>query len=57
MIFLVLGATGATGRHVAELLLNEGHDIRVIVRSKKRLSECVRKHERCARGNLQSAES
>ena len=37
-MILVLGATGATGRHVAEFLLERGHSVTVIVRSKSRLS-------------------
>lgn len=34
---LVLGGTGATGRHVVSQLLEKGHNVRSIVRSKERL--------------------
>jgi len=38
---LVLGATGATGRHVVQNLLNNKIAVTAIVRSKERLLECV----------------
>jgi len=44
MTFLVVGATGATGRLLAELLLARGHHVRVIVRSRDRLPEYVQNH-------------
>jgi len=34
---LVVGATGATGKHVVQQLLNQGHPVHVIVRSKERM--------------------
>ena len=34
---LVVGATGATGRHVVQMLLNNGYNVRVIARSKERM--------------------
>ena len=39
--FLVLGATGATGRFVVQKLLEQGHSVKVIVRSKERLVEAL----------------
>ncbi|MBA2114438.1 NAD(P)-dependent oxidoreductase [Bremerella alba] len=44
MTVLVLGATGATGRLLVEQLLNRGHQVRVIVRSRDRLPEAVINH-------------
>jgi nucleoside-diphosphate-sugar epimerase len=34
---LVVGATGATGKHVVNQMLNLGHNVRVIARSKERM--------------------
>jgi putative NADH-flavin reductase len=34
---LVVGATGATGRHVVQMLLDRGHKVRTVVRSKERM--------------------
>lgn len=42
-IFLA-GATGATGRLLADLLLNRGHEVVAVIRSADRLPESVRKH-------------
>ncbi len=44
MTTLILGATGATGRHVLTRLLDRGEDVRVIVRSIDRLPEASRDH-------------
>lgn len=44
MKILVIGATGATGKLVAEELLNRGHMLKVIVRSADRLSEMAKNH-------------
>ena len=38
---LVVGATGATGRHVVQQLLDQGRRVKVIVRSKERMLELV----------------
>jgi nucleoside-diphosphate-sugar epimerase len=38
---LVVGATGATGKHVVHQLLSQGHKVKVIVRSKDRMLEAV----------------
>lgn len=35
---LVVGATGATGRHVVQMLLDRGQKVRTVVRSKERLN-------------------
>lgn len=39
---LILGATGATGRHVVQNLLDSGLDVSCIVRSKERLHQVVK---------------
>lgn len=41
---LVVGATGATGRLLVDWLLNEGHEVRVVVRSRQRLPQDVIDH-------------
>jgi hypothetical protein len=46
MKVFVAGATGATGRLLAEQLLDRGHEVVVVVRSVDRLPEAVRDHER-----------
>lgn len=38
---LVLGGTGATGKHLITQLLEKGHKVRAIVRSKERLLEAI----------------
>jgi putative NADH-flavin reductase len=43
MKLLILGATGATGQHLVELALAEGHDVTAIVRDP---SKVTTKHER-----------
>lgn len=44
MTILVLGATGATGTHLTRYLLGQGHFVRVIVRSARRLAPDIRSH-------------
>lgn len=44
MTILVLGATGATGRLLVQQLLENGHDVRAIVRSPEKLPEVVQTH-------------
>ncbi len=39
MTILVVGATGATGRLLVKQLLDEGHSVKAVVRSKEKLSE------------------
>lgn len=39
MTVLVVGATGATGRLLTQQLLEQGHEVKVIVRSTKKLAE------------------
>ena len=46
MTTLVVGASGATGRHLVKQLLDRGQDVRVIVRSLDRLPEVLRNHDR-----------
>ena len=41
LTFLVVGATGMTGRHVVQQLLEQGHLVRVIVRSKQRMLDAL----------------
>lgn len=38
---LVIGATGATGRHVVQMLLDRGQKVRTIVRSKERMEKLL----------------
>lgn len=38
---LVVGATGATGKHVVQQLLDQGHHVKVIVRSEARMRQAV----------------
>ena len=38
---LVVGATGATGRHVVQMLLDKGQKVRAIVRSKERMERLL----------------
>jgi nucleoside-diphosphate-sugar epimerase len=45
MKVLIVGATGATGRHLVKLLLNNGHRVIAIVRSPDRIPEKIRDHE------------
>jgi len=44
MTILVLGATGATGRHLTRYLLDQGHTVKAIVRSAARLRAAVDQH-------------
>ena len=46
MIVLVVGASGATGRHLVEQLLIQGHTIKAVVRSPEKLPETWKRHER-----------
>lgn len=34
---LIVGATGATGKHVVQILLDQGHAVKVVARSKERM--------------------
>ncbi len=45
MNILIVGASGATGRLLAEQLLNRGHFVKVIVRSPDKLPAAIRAHE------------
>ena len=61
MNYLIVGATGATGRLLTEQLLERGHSVKVIVRSPEKLPEAVRNHAnltiiRAAVLNLSDAE-
>lgn len=53
MNILLAGASGATGRLLADELLKRGHNVKLIVRSEDKLPETIRKHEQaqiiCAR--------
>lgn len=42
MTILVVGASGATGRHLLAHLLEQGHIVRAVVRSAERLPESIR---------------
>jgi NAD(P)-dependent dehydrogenase (short-subunit alcohol dehydrogenase family) len=45
MNILIVGATGATGRLLAEQLLDRGHFVNVIVRSPDKLPAAIRQHD------------
>ncbi|KAA3663813.1 MAG: NAD(P)-dependent oxidoreductase [Chloroflexi bacterium] len=45
MNYLIVGASGATGRLLTEQLLERGHFVKVIVRSPEKLPETVKNHE------------
>ena len=42
--FLVIGATGATGRHFLRQALDQGHHVRAIVRTPSKLPQDLRQH-------------
>jgi len=44
MTVLVLGATGATGKHLTRYLLDQGHTVKAVVRSAARLKAVVSDH-------------
>ena len=46
MIILVVGASGATGKVLVEQLLNQGHYVKVIVRSVEKLPEFMKNSEK-----------
>jgi hypothetical protein len=46
MTTLVVGASGATGRHLVEQLLIQGHRVKAVVRSPEKLPESWKKNER-----------
>ena len=50
-MFVVLGATGNTGRATAESLLSKGHKVRAVGRSAERLETLVRKGAEAAAGD------
>lgn len=52
MTIFLAGATGATGRLLAEQLLNRGQKVKVVVRDKNRLPNSIREHQ-----NLSIAEA
>ena len=45
-MMLVVGATGATGQLLVQELLDNGHEVKVIVRSPNKLPDAVRGHNR-----------
>jgi nucleoside-diphosphate-sugar epimerase len=45
MTILIVGATGATGKHVAQQLLEHGHAVKAIVRSPENLPDSIKGHE------------
>jgi nucleoside-diphosphate-sugar epimerase len=45
MNYLIVGASGATGRLLTEQLLERGHFVKVIVRSPEKLPDTIRNHE------------
>mmetsp|Transcript_13327 Transcript_13327/g.36835 ORF Transcript_13327/g.36835 Transcript_13327/m.36835 type:complete len:285 (-) Transcript_13327:320-1174(-) len=57
MSVLVLGATGATGHHVVQKLLDKGHDVKAIVRSKDKLMQLLKDDKEKHAGNLSVTEA
>mmetsp|Transcript_23240 Transcript_23240/g.65849 ORF Transcript_23240/g.65849 Transcript_23240/m.65849 type:complete len:267 (-) Transcript_23240:157-957(-) len=49
---MVVGATGATGHHVVQMLLDKGHSVRVIVRSKSKMMGMLKGDEASYKDNL-----
>jgi nucleoside-diphosphate-sugar epimerase len=45
MSVLVVGATGATGKHVVQQLLDQGNSVKVIVRSKERMMDAIKTNQ------------
>ncbi|MCB0707359.1 MAG: SDR family oxidoreductase [Saprospiraceae bacterium] len=45
MTILIAGATGATGKHVVRQLLEQGHQVKAIVRSPEKLPADIRNHK------------
>lgn len=45
MTILVVGATGATGKRLVEVLLNRGYNVKVIIRSQAGLPESIRNNK------------
>jgi len=43
---LVVGASGATGRHLVEQLLNRGQKVKIVVRSPNNLPEVIKNHKK-----------
>jgi nucleoside-diphosphate-sugar epimerase len=48
MTILVVGASGATGKHLVNHLLEMGHTVKVVVRSPENLPQPWKKHDRIA---------
>ncbi len=46
MKIVLLGASGATGRHVADMLLSRGHEVTIVVRSPEKLPEFLKNREK-----------
>jgi uncharacterized protein YbjT (DUF2867 family) len=42
---LVVGATGATGKHVVQMLLDKGQNVHVIARSKENMLGLLKKQD------------
>jgi putative NADH-flavin reductase len=47
MYILIIGATGATGKHFAKVALSKGHAIRALVRDVSKLPDDVTTHPEC----------
>ena len=45
MTTLVVGASGATGKHLVKHLLDKGHSVKVIVRSSAKISDAWKNHK------------
>lgn len=48
---LVVGATGATGKHVVQFLLDQGHNVKVVARSKDKMLSLLKDAEKVIESN------
>jgi nucleoside-diphosphate-sugar epimerase len=54
---LVVGATGATGKHVVQFLLDQGHTVKVVARSKERMLSLLKGDDSDKNDRLQITEA
>lgn len=54
---MVLGATGATGKHVVQMLLSKGHKVKAVVRSKERMLQMLSEEQQQTQENIEIIEA